>query len=198
VEGILGAEKLVLFLVFIVPGFVSIKVWNLIFPSEKKGLSENFFEALSYGCINLAFLFFLINCTIDNPTFRSQHPIWTYIAVFSVLFLFPVIWPILFKIIINSECLKKHVVHPTPTAWDHFFSFREPCFVLIHLKNGGLIGGLYGGRSFASSFPQLQDIYLEEVWQIDEQGCFKSKIDNSKGVLISKDFFDYIELFEPN
>ncbi|WP_407921100.1 DUF6338 family protein [Acetivibrio mesophilus] len=66
----------------------------------------------------------------------------------------------------------------------------------MHLKSGKLIGGLYAGESFASSFPYKEDIYISEVWGVNEKGEFLDRIEGTKGMWISKDYFDYIEFFE--
>ena len=52
---------------------------------------------------------------------------------------------------------------PFPTAWDYYFDKRNPSWVLVHLKDGTLIGGLFGDDSYATSFPTDGDIYLEKV-----------------------------------
>lgn len=67
--------------------------------------------------------------------------------------------------------------------------------MLIHLKSGILIGGLYYKDSFASSYPEKKDLYIKEVWKIDENGKFLEKIDRTEGMLINYDIIDYIEMF---
>ena len=67
--------------------------------------------------------------------------------------------------------------------------------MLIHLNNGRMIGGLYGTDSFASSYPEKEDIYLQEIWKIDTEGNFIEKITGSKGLLINHDVIEYVELF---
>lgn len=119
-----------------------------------------------------------------------------YIYLIIVLFVAPIAWPILFRGFLHWSPVRKRVIHPTPKAWDDFFGRREICFVLVHLRNGNIVGGLYAGNSFTSSFPHEEDIYLEEVWYVDENGQFQGAMPNTKGMLITRDAFDYLELFE--
>ena len=84
---------------------------------------------------------------------------------------------------------------PDPLAWDYFFRQGHSCFVLVHLKDGKVIGGLYNGESFASSYPESQDIYLGEVWKVDEQGRFQSRIDATMGALVNHGVIDYLEFY---
>ncbi|MGA2957043.1 MAG: DUF6338 family protein [Thermodesulfobacteriota bacterium] len=44
-------------------------------------------------------------------------------------------------------------------------------------------------------FPQEQ-IYIEEVWALDEKGRFRQKIEGSRGLIISKEDYEAIEFFE--
>ena len=113
-----------------------------------------------------------------------------------MIFIFPIIWPIVLKNLLSSKLLRGRIIHPTPKAWDHFFSLGEPFWVLLHLKSGDLIGGLYGENSFAPSFPNEQDLYLEEVWRVDGNGQFIEKIDETGGLLIRDQEIEFLEFFE--
>ncbi|MDQ3327378.1 MAG: DUF6338 family protein [Chloroflexota bacterium] len=50
---LLDQDTLVLFLVFVVPGFVAIKFYDLIVPSERRNFGESMIEIVSYSMINL-------------------------------------------------------------------------------------------------------------------------------------------------
>lgn len=65
--------------------------------------------------------------------------------------------------------------------------------MLIHLNNGKLIGGYYGLNSYATSFPNQGDVYLEVVYKVKEDGTFEEAIEDSYGLLLTKD--QYIEIF---
>lgn len=78
---------------------------------------------------------------------------------------------------------------------DFFFDQREPGFVLVHLTDGKLLGGYWGSNSYAGSFPNDGDIYLEAVYTIDEAGEFGDPIPNTRGVLLRKEQYFYVELF---
>ena len=61
---------------------------------------------------------------------------------------------------------------PLPsTAWDKAFWVRKrPCFVVIVLKDGTIIRGIYGMHSLASSDPDRRDLFLEGVLVQDAKG----------------------------
>ncbi|EMO27745.1 hypothetical protein LEP1GSC170_2049 [Leptospira interrogans serovar Bataviae str. HAI135] len=58
------------------------------------------------------------------------------------------------------------------------------------------IGGYYGNKSFASSYPHDEQLYLEEVWRISKKGNFKNKINRSDGLIADMNEISSIEFFE--
>jgi len=67
--------------------------------------------------------------------------------------------------------------------------------MLIHLNDGNMVGGFFGEGSYATSFPDDGDLYLKAVYSIKENGEFGEPIEDTKGLLIRKDQYSYIELF---
>ena len=83
-----------------------------------------------------------------------------------------------------------------PKSWDYHFGKEEPYWILLTLKDGKKIGGFFGTHSFASSFPAEEDLYIEELWVIDEEGKFVQPIENSGGCLIRRNDINFIEFFK--
>jgi len=192
---IFESNKLSLLLVFFVPGFISMKIWSLIVPFDLRKMSDHLLEAISYSCMNFALLSWLINIVIQ-PEFRARFPVLSSLAIFSFLFVFPVLWPILARAILKLDFIKRELIGPIPTSWDHYFRHTKSFYALVHLRNGDLLGGFFGLKSRASAFPNTQDIYLEEVWKVNQAGEFQEKVEHSKGMWITRDVFDHIEFFE--
>ena len=187
---LLQLDKLQLVLVAILPGFISIKVWGLINPTAEMKIADHVVDAICYSFFNFALLFWLIPIA-DHIT--SQF--WSTVVFLMILLGFPVIWPVGLKGILSSRRLRGKTLSPVPKAWDYFFGRSESCFMLLHLKNGKTIAGLYHGDSFASAYPEKEDLYISEVWSTDSQGHIQAKIPGTKGMLINKETVDYIELF---
>jgi hypothetical protein len=62
--------------------------------------------------------------------------------------------------------------NPTPTAWDRAFADLRSGWVRVRLADGRLLGGWYGTRSYASSYPHPHELYVEEGWQLEDDGTF--------------------------
>lgn len=83
-----------------------------------------------------------------------------------------------------------------PSAWDYVILKQRGFYVKIHLKDDrGVIGGVYSQDSFASTEPLHQDMFIEQVWQLNEDGNFVRPVYNTRGSWISKQAMDYIEFF---
>jgi hypothetical protein len=186
---LLEINKLQLLFVAVIPGFVSLKVWGIINASQQVKLTDSFLDAVCYSFLNFAFLFWLI------PIANKASLPYSVLLFIAILLVAPAIWPVLVKRLLSSKWLRGRVVNPVPTSWDHFFSRGQPCFLLLHLKDGSLIGGRYCGDSYASSYPEPKDLFISEVWTIDKKGHFLSKIDSTAGMLINYDVIDFIEAF---
>lgn len=177
----LTADNLRWFLIFVVPGFISIKVYDLFVPGQRRDFSKSLIEAVSFSCINLALLY---------PLVGAQ---WDYKRSLLVLFVAPVAWPIVYAWILSWPIIRKRTVHPYPKAWDYFFSKQKSFWVIVRMKGGRLIGGRYDTKSFVSSYPAEEQIYLEEVWRLDEYGRFTGRVEGSSGIIISARDFEHIE-----
>jgi hypothetical protein len=193
-EGVLTREKIILFVVFVFPGLVSMHIYRLIMPARGIKSSAAFLEAAFYSILNFV-IFLPILAPVAYKGF-AVRPDWrVYLEAASILIVGPVLWPALFVITIRSRKLMRHLQLPYPTAWDAFFDRRNPCFLLVHLKDGGVIGGYFGFDSFAGAFPHEGDLYIEAVYSLDEDGHFAGPVEDTQGLLLRRDDYTYIELF---
>ena len=191
----LNIETIRLLLIFFVPGFISIKVYDLLVPSERRDIDKSLLEALTYSCINFALLYWLI-IAIHTDGFQTNYPYVYYGLSLLILFIMPIIWPITLLKILEQPFFKNRVINPVLKPWDRLFAQRKAYWVIVHLKNGKMIGGKYGIRSFTSTYPAPEQIYLEEVWDIDPSSKrFIRIMDRTQGIIISEDEFQSLEFF---
>lgn len=191
---LLSTEVLELFLVFVVPGFIAMKVHDLLVPADNRSWMNSLIEVVSYSMLNLALLFWLVQM-VWREGFRQEHGVAYWLGLYVVVFIAPVGWAVLVYSLRASRWLRRYMLHPSPTAWDFFFARRRPVWVLCHLKSGEMLGGLFSDRSSASSYPRTEDLYLEEIWRVDEGGRFLERIEQTAGVLVRREECTHIEFF---
>ncbi len=185
------------FLIFFMPGFISLKVFDSFVPNERRDFTKSIIEVIAYSTFNLILLFPIVNI-INRGNFYLNHPFWFYIFLIFVFIVMPTVWPCIYWRIINSKIISSRIVNPILKPWDLKFGDGEPAWVIVHLTDGRLIGGLYQEKSFVSSYPAEEQIYLEQVWKLDKDGKFIAAVARSKGIIILKseiaavEFYDYI------
>ncbi|TFH47086.1 MAG: hypothetical protein E4G94_00930 [ANME-2 cluster archaeon] len=188
-------DKLTLFLIFFIPGFISIKIYDLLVPSERRDYSKSLFEIISYSAINFAALSWLI-ILIHSDNFYINHVIFYFFSIFFILFIAPILWPFFIIKLFSWKPIANLIVHPIQKPWDYVFGKRQPYWLIVHLKDGRKIGGKFDYKSFASSNPAEEQIYLEEVWKLDENGKFSEPVERTKGIIILSAEILSIEFFE--
>lgn len=196
---VLEKGKLLLFVLFIMPGFISMRVYRLFHPAADNDTSKILIDVVSYSCINYSFLLIPIYLIETNKIIDS-HPFWYYIFYFLVLIIVPVFLPILLLMIRQSNRIRQILPHPMGRAWDYFFSTNQCCWVLVTLKNGKKYGGLYSYNSFASSRPEPEQLYLEKNLALDNNGDFDHELTDTLGIIILTneiESVEFIKLQEP-
>lgn len=188
-------DRLALFLVFSIPGFVSMKVYDLLIPGERRDFSKSLLEVIGYSALNLALLSWLI-ILIHSKGFYDRHQPLYFGSLFLILFVFPVLWPFAYRKVSSWNAFAKRFIHPIPKPWDYVFGKRQSFWVIVHLKDKRRIGGKFDTDSFASSYPADEQIYLEEVWELGEKGNFIKPIPRSRGIIILGDEIVGIEFFK--
>jgi hypothetical protein len=186
-------QTLALFLIFFVPGFISLKIYDVFIPTERRDFSKSLFDAVAYSALNLVGLFWLITLMRSG---RMPGWLW-YFSLLFVCVIAPALWPILLFKLRHHHLIAPHIPGPVSRVWDCLFTQKKEYWVIVHLKDQRRIGGVFSTRSFASSSPAPPEIYLEEVWELNEAGVFTKPVESSAGILIlgedilALEFFSY-------
>ena len=104
-------DKIVLFVILFIPGFIAIKVYDLLVPSERRDFSKSLFEVIGYSCLNFAALSWLI-ILIHSGSFHVRHKAWYFIFLFFIIFIVPVLWPIFLLKLCSWRPIAKYIIHP--------------------------------------------------------------------------------------
>jgi hypothetical protein len=176
-------NKLVLFIAFVVPGFISLKAYELLAPRATKDSAQQLIDAVAYSSINYAILLWPIY-EIEHGSVRSSWPS-AYVAFYVfVLLVAPVSWACLLRWARTTQFVQGTLPHPTGKPWDYVFSQRKRYWIIVTLKDGKKIGGLYDAESFASSTPEPEQLYLQEHWVVNDDGGLERQRTDTAGILI--------------
>lgn len=181
-----------IFLYFFIPGFISVKVYDLLVPGDERDFSKSLYDTLAYGALNFASLSWAYFLIYDNKVSGFG----LYVFLTFALLIVPMLWPLALLKVMSWDRISKFIVHPIKKPWDYVFGKKRSYWIIITLKDGIKIGGRYDTRSFASSYPAEEQIYLEELWILGPNNEFTKPLERSKGMIISKDNILTLEFFQ--
>lgn len=196
----LGSFEVVFFTVgFLVPGFVWSAVLSMIVPRRAELPQIRALEYLTLSCINHGIWSWAIYWMFATD-WPSEHPFLPGMCFGGIIFLSPIVLGLLTGYLRQKEAmvgffrsLGLRTIHFIPQAWDWHFSRQKPYWVVVTLKDGSNIYGLYHSRSFASSDADRRDLYLEAQFQpVADTGDW-APIEDTSGVLIMGDQITAIE-----
>ena len=172
-------NNLPLILVCVVPGFiiVSIRSQFLTGRSASHSIPLLVYVTVSFIYNALAYPF------ISYVLLRSNSNFVDILIWFALIAVIPAVVGLLFgRINARRNWLRRFlrscgfhsIVHPIATAWDwKFGTMTEEQWVIITLKDGTYLGGFCGTESFISSESSERDLYIQQVYDIDDSGMWQ-------------------------
>lgn len=187
-------DKLLLFIAFVVPGFISLKTYELLFPRAPKSSADQLIDAVAYSSINYALLLWPLY-EIETHGIKELHPTVYILFYVFVLLIAPILWACVLRKMRTTKFAQRAMPHPTAKPWDYVFGQQKPYWVVVTLKDGRQIAGLYAEESFASSAPAAEQLYLQETWVMSSGGGFERPRVESAGIMILAPDIVTVEFF---
>jgi hypothetical protein len=191
-----SAIGLLIFLLFVVPGFVyqAVRIsvrGRLPFDLE---LSTRIVRAIvTSGIFGLVYCIILGNELVNaahGTGYGFEHPrigaalaLLGGIAIPAGLALIPAPdWDWLTALRGKLPQITKYDF--TPTAWDKAFQSAEECFIRVLTNDNRWIAGYYGSASYATSYPEPHQLFLEKAYEVSENGTIGDEIEGTRGVIV--------------
>ncbi len=197
--------------VFVLPGFITLIFRERLYvvrgqetPFERL-LSALFYSALIYG----ALLLVAHHCGLQKDDLVEFHDgekplgddLLTAFGVFLVLpgaiAIIGSLWtsskwvrPRLLKLLGSSEA------HSITSGWNELFSKQGASLIRATLSDGRVVGGFYDQPSLAGYTEQTQDIYVNERWELDDEGWFVQPAGRSLGIWLPKESIVSLEIYD--
>lgn len=197
--GGITAEEVLAFAALILPGFISLRVYEMRRGGEARKTSEALLDLVVYSLVTdavaLAALWVL---SIIVP--HGVQPILKLSAVALILLVLPVGVAFMFFEFRRRMLALGLTRDPTAKPWDRFFErarrFDGMLSAILTMRDGRKIGVRLIHPSYASSYPAPEQALFGEVWTIDpERAMFIRPVPGSCGVLVDKADCETIEFF---
>lgn len=183
---------------FLVPGFVWSSVISMLVPRRTVDAQLRIMEFLTLSSINGAIwswaLYLIFRSGLPN-----ERPVAAALALLGIVLVSPVLLGFLTGLLQRRDFLMRFLnrfgfrpIHPVPTAWDFHFSKGNGYWVVVTLKNGSRIYGLFDQKSFAGDDSARRDLYLEAMFEPNDHGEWVP-VEDSGGVWINADEIEVVE-----
>jgi hypothetical protein len=198
--GGITVEQILAFAALIVPGFISLRVYEMRRGGEARKTSEVVLDLVVYSLVTdavaLGALSFLT--TVVPP---GAQPLIKPVVASLVLLVVPV--AVAFGFFeLRCRMLRRGLVRdPANKPWDRFFErvseFDGTLAAIITMRDGRKIGVRLTDPSYMSSYPAPEQALFGEVWTIDpERATFVKAVPGSCGVLVDKADCETIEFLQ--
>lgn len=192
----LKVEQLLLITGFILPGAISMYVYGLKIPQREFELKDRIAEAICFSLVNFLIVWLPVEQALSSGVVRG-YPIVTWVVLIIGFAIAPVFWPFCLIWLLQAAETRGWIAVRAKTAWDDFFGRqRTECWLQVELADGRVVGGRFGRKSFASSWPDPGHLFMEEVWLIDEEGYFSEPIVASAGILWRPSDYKLVRVYE--
>lgn len=196
-----NADKLLLFLVFFIPGFISSQIYALFVGVEDNDFSKQLPAVIGYSGIHYALTGWIL--------FVAPGGLSRGIAFYLVVLVLPIVWPPVILLLRDSEKwkpiffrrrrinwagIREAMLRPEASPWDRILT-PDARFIRVRLKGGRFIGGYFGPGSAASTYPCERQIFISHAFTFDQDGKFGEPIDGT-GVMVHGDDIETLETIQ--
>jgi hypothetical protein len=218
-----GWQQAVTLLVIIIPGFIFQGTRSrLRGPSrEEQEVTVRILQALAMsGFLALLYVVVLgarLTDPVMNPEVFTDHdhhghpsppdPRLSALILIVLVFVFPIALAWVFQycathFVIVDWCIKRtdrtfSRYDSTPTAWDFAADHMGQGFLRVYTKDNTWLGGRLQEDAYVSGFPEAREVFLNEAWELDEDGVFLHAVPGTAGIWIRCDDVQFVQFLEP-
>jgi hypothetical protein len=191
-----NVPQLLILLGFVIPGSVYQAVRSrLLGPMpDEQDVTNKILRAIGFSAALNAFYVVLFGpWLLDLARQAPANPRMVGFAALGLMIALPALLALVDYQRLRQGWTLRTSYDPTPSAWDFMFQDREPCFVRVRTPSGQWVGGWFGPESYASSFPQPRDLFIQSAYLMNPDGAFGSRQDGTLGIYVRCAEADVIE-----
>lgn len=200
---------LAIVIIFLIPGFLADFLLGNWAPRPKREATEIVLTSLLFSLLSLAIISFALVPTwvdADRQGYREYahaNALWlTFLAIVGLIAL-PVVevlvvgnltkWPPFVNFVQRWLGLR---IRPAPKAWDYLWGQDRNLYAIVTLSDGSRIGAGWSRQSWASGFPNDEDVYFEVVYSLTEGGRLDAVVPHTAGLLLKRADILSVELID--
>ncbi len=162
-------------------------VWVVLqsrLPRGSQKLTEALLEILTYGLLNPIVWTLLGRAPITWVTWPTNFTdsAWPCLTVFVT----PIDIALRYEVLLRWLADHEMILPLEPRAWERLFLVtltKKSHAAITTLQTGTKIAGAYINTGYAGLYPYDSDLFLSEVWQLDDAGRFICEDPRKRGRL---------------
>jgi hypothetical protein len=161
---------LVHLVVFIVPGFVAWRTYQWRRPQGEQKAADAIVDIMAFSVLTS-----LIWYGAERTTWPTSA--WSALIFGMQVFMTPILVALLYQYVVEL-CAKRYwITSPHPRAWDFIFNSlahrkegagENGLFLVVKLKSGDKVAGVFADPGFASLWPYDRDLLLGLTWELND------------------------------
>jgi hypothetical protein len=172
---------------FVLSGYIILTIRNIYIATDRASLGEIAVDVFLLSLINqmvwlivvqvVSLLQSFVIAASTDPTHFTGNPFGPNALLFFETLALPIGLGILFGYSLRigagkriARRLAMPIIGPTPRAYDHVFSQRSPCFVILSFEGERTIYGYFGLASLAGRDTGRSEIFLERLYAVEDDG----------------------------
>jgi hypothetical protein len=193
-------EQIVAFAALVVPGFISLRVYEKLVGGEGRKANEVLIDVVVYSFATdlialgtSAIVDAVVPAGAREATKRALAPA----GFIGVPVLVAFLWYELNRRMVAAGVVPDPQLKPWDKVFERIARQRLNLGAILTLRDGRLVGGRLSYPAYASSYPAPEQLMLGEIWQIDQENrSFVAPVGGSWGMLIDKADCETIEFVD--
>lgn len=163
------AGHLELFATFIVPGFIAIKVWDLLVPSTRRDFSKMVIELVVYSMLFFPVVEWIRGLMI-GAKWNEDDPFLYSVGLLGAIVVPAMVATVAFHRLRLLAAAPLQLPSPVPAGYDYAFSQEGPLWLYFHLQDGRILVGGYEEGCCAGTGVSSREIYVSQPHFLDPEG----------------------------
>ena len=188
---------LIQLVVFIVPGFVAWRTYQWRRPQGEQKAADAIVDIITFSALT------------SLIWYKSDWSSWPKttggaLSLTLEIFVTPVLIALAYQYVVEFSAARNWITSPHPRAWDFIFNAlahrktgvgQNGLFLVVTLKNGDKVAGVFSEPGFASLWPYDRDLLLGPTWELTD-GMPARLVAGSIGLYIDSASIETIEVFD--
>lgn len=191
-----NVDNIIAVISLLAPGLIIIYIRAQFITGRVSTYGERFLSYITVSIIYTSLTAPILNAAnIRTSDIETNLGLW-----FLYLFVGPIVSGCVLGVATQQQYFRRllrkfglNPVHAMPTAWDWKFASSTPQWVMLTLEDDTVFCGFIGENSFMSSDPNERDIYIEWLYERDDNDIWTSK--GACGLLIPGNRIKAIEFW---